>query len=48
MGRYGEDDFTGYDREDVYNAMKKFLEKHSITDLAQILLDVLADDETHD
>lgn len=41
MSRYGEDGSTGYDREDLYQEIKDFVENHSLEELLRILADVV-------
>lgn len=41
MSRYGEDGSTGYDKEGLYDEMESFLESHSLSELLEILADVV-------
>lgn len=41
MSRYGEDGSTGYAKEDLYDEMDDFLDDHTISELMEILADVL-------
>ena len=41
MSLYGEDGSTGYAKENLYEVMKEFLEGHSLSELMEILSDVI-------
>lgn len=41
MSMYDEDGSTGYAKENLYEVMKEFLEEHSLSELMEILSDVI-------
>ena len=41
MSRYGEDGDTGYAKEEMYDAISSFLDGHMISELMDILADVI-------
>lgn len=41
MSRYGEDGDTGYAKEELYDAISSFLNDHMISELMDILTDVI-------
>lgn len=43
MSRYGEDGDTGYAKEDLYYEIQNFLEHHLISELLEVLTDVIRD-----
>lgn len=43
MSRYGEDGDTGYAKEELYDAISSFLNDHMISELMNILADVIRD-----
>lgn len=43
MSRYGEDGDTGYAKEDLYYEIWNFLERHTISELLEVLTDVIRD-----
>lgn len=41
MSRYGEDGSTGYAKEDLFDEINEFLERHTIAELLKIIADVI-------
>ena len=41
MSRYGEDGSTGYAKEDLFDEINRFLERHTVVELLEIVIDVI-------
>ncbi len=41
MSRYGEDGSTGYAKEDLFDEINDFLERHTVAEFLKIVTDVI-------